>query len=438
MGEFLNVRYLNDAKQTGETDFNPDTDQLTTNAWGSEIKTQRWDFSGKLGYVNPEITYQSAGLQLAYSYHDQSSYFGLRRYAITHNSVYANGLYNSIISDSRHKVKTGISFTHDDYSELVDTTRFERTENSVGAFFEYAYDDLDALSLTAGVRVDQHNLLGFFVTPRLHVRYTPWDRSALRFSVGRGKKSANIFAENMPLFASSRQIEILGNGGSIYGLNPEIAWNYGVSFLQGFDLWHRKADFTLDFYRTDFTNQVVVDWESPTQIRFYNLDGKSYSNSFQAELDYNVMEHWDWRLAYKYYDVQTDYLEGRKERPFTPRHRLFANTSYETHLHDDGKQWKFDATYNWLGAQRYPSTEASPVNFQLPNETPTVGTLNAQVTRVFGPHFEWYVGGENITNVKQPQPIISAENPFGSYFDSTFVYGPIFGSMYYMGLRYQL
>lgn len=140
----------------------------------------------------------------------------------------------------------------------------------------------------------------------------------MRFSVGRGKKSANIFAENMPLFASSRQIEILGNGGSIYGLNPEIAWNYGVSFLQGFDLWHRKADFTLDFYRTDFTNQVVVDWESPTQIRFYNLDGKSYSNSFQAELDYNVMEHWDWRLAYKYYDVQTDYLEGRKERPLRP------------------------------------------------------------------------------------------------------------------------
>ena len=29
-------------------------------------------------------------------------------------------------------------------------------------------------------------------------------------------------------------------------------------------------------------------------------------------------------------------------------------------------------------------------------------------------------------------------DPFGSYFDTTFVYGPIFGSSYYAGLRYKL
>ena len=56
---------------------------------------------------------------------------------------------------------------------------------------------------------------------------------------------------------------------------------------------------------------------------------------------------------------------------------------------------------------------------------------------VFGPHFEWYVGGENITNVKQPQPIISAETRLAPILIVP-LYGPIFGSMYYMGLRYQL
>ena len=173
---FINLRYLNDEKQAGQVDFNPDTDKGTTNAWGSEINTERFDVTTKLGYVNPEVPYQSLGFQTAFSHHKQNSYFGLNLYDIKHNSFYSNLVYNSIISDSRHKVKTGLSFTYDHYDELVNTENFERTENSVGAFFEYAYDNLDKLTMTAGVRVDQHNRLGFFVTPRFHARYTPWEK----------------------------------------------------------------------------------------------------------------------------------------------------------------------------------------------------------------------------------------------------------------------
>ena len=52
---FINLRYLNDAKQSGQVDFDPDTDRLTTNAWGSEIDTERMEGSFKLGYVNPKF-----------------------------------------------------------------------------------------------------------------------------------------------------------------------------------------------------------------------------------------------------------------------------------------------------------------------------------------------------------------------------------------------
>ncbi|MTE26653.1 TonB-dependent receptor [Winogradskyella ouciana] len=435
---FINLRYLNDNTQSGQVDFNPDIDKGTTNFWGSEINTERIDVTTKLGYVNPEIPYQSLGFQTAFSHHKQESYFGFNLYDIKHNSFYSNLVYNSIISDSRHKVKTGLSFTYDHYDEVVNTDMFERTENSVGAFFEYAYDNLDKLTMTAGVRVDQHNRLGFFVTPRLHIRYTPWEKSAFRVSVGRGKRSANIFAENQNMFSSSRQINILNSGGKIYGLDPEIAWNYGFSYLQGFNLFERKADITFDFYRTDFQNQVVVDWENPFEINFYNLKGDSYANSFQLEFNYNVFDNFDLRTAYKYYDVKTDYNSGKLQKPLTPDHRLFANASYETNEKENGSQWKFDATYNWLSEQRYPNTDLSPMEFQLPDETPTVGTLNLQITKVFSPKFEIYVGGENVTNVSQPNPIVSPDNPFDSNFDSNFVYGPIFGSMYYAGLRYRI
>ncbi|MDO5968311.1 TonB-dependent receptor [Flavivirga aquimarina] len=443
---FINLKFLNDEKQTGQLGFNPDTDKLTTNnpvlsgdeVWGSEIDTRRYEISAKLGYVNPEIPYQSLGVQTAFSSHKQDSYFGFNQYDITHNSLYANAIYNSIISDSRHKVKTGVSYTYDHYDEFVNTIDYERTETSVGAFFEYNYDNLEKLNLTAGLRVDYHNLLGTFATPRFHARYTPWEKSALRASFGRGKRSANIFAENQQLFSTSRAINIINTTGNIYGLDPEIAWNYGLSYLQGFNLFGRKADITLDYYKTDFENQVVVDYENPQEVSFYNLEGDSYANSFQVELNYNVFEHFDLRMAYKYYDVKTDYNSGKLSKPLVPTHRLFANTSYETQKQEGGGQWKFDATFNWLGEQRFSSTEANPIAYQLPDKTPTLATLNAQITKVFSPKFEVYLGGENITNVRQSNPILGADDPFGANFDTTFVYGPIFGSMYYAGFRFKI
>ncbi len=435
---FINFKFLNDEKQTGQLNFNPDIDKLTTNLWGGEIDTKRYEISAKLGYVNPEVPYQSLGVQVAFSSHEQDSYFGLNQYDIQHNSLYTNAIYNSIISDSRHKIKTGVSYTYDHYDEFVNTLDYERTENSVGAFFEYNYDNLERLNLTAGIRIDHHNLLGTFVTPRLHLRYTTWEKSAFRASIGRGKRSANIFAENQNIFSTSRAINVVNANGNIYGLDPEIAWNYGVSLLQGFNLFGRKADITLDYYKTDFENQVVVDYENPTEVSFYNLQGESYANSFQTEVNYNAFKGFDLRLAYKFYEVKTQYNSGKLDKPLIPKHRFFANVGYETIKKDNSSQWKFDTTFNWLSRQRFSSTISNPVQYQLPKYTPTLATLNVQLTKVFSPKFEVYLGGENITNVRQPNPILGADDPFGSNFDTTFVYGPIFGSMYYTGLRFKI
>lgn len=435
---FINIRYMDDSKQTGEINFNPNIDQGTTNAWGSEIETKRFDASAKLGYVFPELPFQSFGFQLAYSNHEQDSYFGLRDYNIEHQSVYSNLLFNSIIGDTRNKFTTGINFTHDNYTELVDVTNFMRIENSFGGFFEYAYDNLDDFSFTAGLRVDTHNLLGTFVTPRLHVRYVPWGKGVFRASIGQGRKSANVFAENQQLFASSRQINIQSAGGKIYGLDPEVAWNYGVSYLQGFNLFGNKGDITFDFYRTSFQNQVVVDWENPQEISFYNLDGESYANSFQVEVNYELVSNLNFRTAYKNYNIKTDYTTGKFSKPLTPNHRFFTNISYETIKKENDAQWKFDVTYNFIGEQRLPSTSANPIQYQLEEYSNGYSLLNAQFTKVFSKKFEIYVGGENLTNLKQKTPILASDNPFGNNFDSTIIYAPIFGRMFYSGLRFKI
>ena len=443
---FVNLNYMKDERQAGQINYNPLTDKGTTNAWGSEVNSERFTLSNKTGYVFPDTPYKSIGLQNSFQSHRQDSYFGLNSYDIHQKSWYGNLIYNSIIGNTQHKFATGLSGTYDDYNEQLTTSAlagdFSRIDRSVGAFFEYTYDNSSNFSFVAGIRADSHNNLGNFITPRFHLRYNPWKEATFRLSAGRGKRAANVIAENQQLLASSRQLHIIGgDGGKLYGLNPEIAWNYGASFLQAFKIWGKNAELSVDFYRTHFDNQVVVDLDhSPQQALFYNLDGKSFANSLQAEVSISPAKGLDFKAAYKYYDVQTQFTKGQLEKTLTPKHRWFANIAYETaDTHENNhSQWKFDVTFNWLGEQRLPTTATNPLPYRLSDYAPSFATLNAQITRVFSKTFEVYVGGENITNYKQANGILAADAPFGAYFDSTMQYAPAFGQMYYAGMRFKL
>ncbi len=431
---FFNFRYMKDEKQTGEMHFDPLKDKLTANAWGSEINTERFDFSSKIGYVWVDMPYQSIGFQNAFTSHDQDSYFGIRTYDIRQKSFYSNLIFNSIINNTMNKFSTGLNFTSDVYQEYVDVTNVGRKDNSLGAFFEYTYDNADNFSFILGGRVDYHNRLGVFATPRLHARYNPWKDGVLRFSAGRGKRSANIFAENQQFFGSSREFTILNNTGKIYGLDPEIAWNYGIGFLQKFDLFGMKSDASLDFYRTDFQNQVVVDvFQSNTEVSFYNLNGKSFANSLQVEFNTEIIKHLNFRSAYKYYDIMTTYNSGDFQRPLQAKHRFFTNLEFETHIKEKGQQWRFDYTLNWIGKQQLPNTAGEFSQF-----SPSFVVMNSQITRTFSSVFEMYVGAENLGNYKQDKAIVGAGNPFGTNFDTSVVYAPIFGKMFYAGLRFKV
>lgn len=443
---FVNLNYMKDERQAGQIGYNPLTDKGTTNAWGSEVNSERFTLSNKTGYVFPDTPYKSIGLQNSFQSHRQDSYFGLNSYDIHQKSWYGNLIYNSIIGNTQHKFATGLSGTYDDYNEQLTTSTlagdFSRIDRSVGAFFEYTYDNSSNFSFVAGIRADSHNNLGNFITPRFHLRYNPWKEATFRLSAGRGKRAANVIAENQQLLASSRQLHIIGgDGGKLYGLNPEIAWNYGASFLQAFKIWGKNAELSVDLYRTHFDNQVVIDLDhSPQQALFYNLDGKSFANSLQAEVSITPVKGLDFKAAYKYYDVQTQFTKGQLEKTLTPKHRWFANIAYETpDTHENNhSQWKFDVTFNWLGEQRLPTTATNPLAYRLSDYAPSFATLNAQITRVFSKKFEVYVGGENITNYKQANGILAADAPFGAYFDSTMQYAPAFGQMYYAGMRFKL
>ena len=431
---FLSLRFLNDRKISGETNFSRRSNNINLSSWGSEIFTQRADASLKIGYVFPLITYQSIGFQTAYSKHNQESFFGVRNYNISHESFYSNLIFNSIISNTKHKFKTGLNFSRDIYFENIDADFYNRTDDVYGLFFEYTFDNLENLNLVAGLRLDNHNNIGTFLSPRLHLRYQELEKpTVFRISVGQGRKVGNIFAENQNIFASNRTIQIFPSNGSIYGLEPEIAWNYGISVSRNFTFLNRNADIILDFYNTTFLNQVVADFEKLNYIQFYNLSGKSFSKSFQIELNYKASKNISTRIAYKNENVRTSYKDGFKRKPLRPYSRFFFNIEYNT-VNTIGKGWRNDFTYNIVGKQRVPANLLDLNGFVASSYS----IINFQTTKVFSSKFELYLGGENLFNVRQKNPIVAADNPFGRNFDASLVYAPVFGRFLYSGLRFNL
>lgn len=428
-------KVLNDKRTGGQVDYSAATDKFTDKHYGLGINTERYEVFGKIGYVFPEKIYKSIGLQVSAISHDQDSYFGLTRYDARQKNFYSNLIYQSIINNTAHKFRTGLSFLYDNYDELYKTDRYQRTEIVPGAFFEYTYSYLEKLSVVAGIRGDHNNLFGFFVTPRLHIRYEPVTGTTIRLSAGRGQRTANIFAENTSVLVSSRQVNILsGQMGKAYGLEPEVAWNSGISVDQKFKLFQRDGLLSLDFFRTDFTNQVVTDLEDPRQVKFYNLQGKSYSNSFQAEVNVEPVRKLDVRVAYRYFDVKTTYSGQLLRRPFIAGSRAFANLAYSPGT------WKFDYTFNYNGKKRIPGTAGNPIEFQRETSSPDYVLMNAQVSKTVGKKrpMDVYIGAENLTNFFQRDVIVAADQPFSQYFDASMAWGPVIGRMFYAGWRLKI
>lgn len=423
----------------GQLDYNRDVPQIPGNPWGYQSDINRIEGWAKIGRVFPRNPGTSMGLQLSGLHHDQQSQYGARRYDGKQSSFYANFILQTIIGTTDHVLKTGASMQYDKFNEALAGTPYARTESVPGAFAEYSYNGSEKWNVVAGLRADYHNLFGAFLTPRLHVRYTPWEKSSLRASVGRAQRTANIFAENVGFLASNRAFVISNpEAGMAYGLKPEIAWNAGLNFTQKFRLNYRDGAFSTDYYYTDFQNQIVVDAENPTSVRFYNLDGRSFGHSIQAQLDYELMRHLDLRLAYRWYDVRTTYDGVLKERPLVAAHRAFANVGYETR-----NAWKFDYTVQWIGPKRIPATFAhghGQHGTTVPESySPSFVQMAAQVSKAWkNGDVEVYLGGENLTNYMQHPMILGADAPFAPGFDGSLIWGPAMGANAYVGLRWKI
>ena len=419
------IKALLEIRRGGQTNFNYKTDFGKNTIYGIGINTNVIEYFSKTGFLFPSNPYKSIGIQTSGKWQQQNMYFGIRKYDGEQKNIYLNAIFANIINNTNHKYKLGASYILDDYKEKYNDSVLNRIESVPGVFAEYTYSNTNNFSLVAGGRADYHNLIGLQLTPRLHMRYNATKSTTLRLSGGRGFRTANIFIENQSVLASSRVVVIKEK------LNPEVAWNYGISINQKFKLLSNESFINIDFFRTDFQNQVIVDFDQHVnKIIFYNLKGKSYSNSLQIDFAFTPIKMLDIKLAYKWYEIKTTYNDMLLDKPYVPKNRIMLNAAYSTYM----DIWKFDFTANWLGVSRIPNTLLNPIEYQLNAYSEKYFLMNTQITKKFR-KFELYLGCENILNFTQKNPIIAPDKPFGNNFDASMIYAPIEGRIIYTGFR---
>ena len=424
----LGVRFLADKREGGQlhSTVNP---APHPHPYLTSIDSRRLEVYGKLGFVYPGTPFKSIGNIIQGTVHTMNSKFGLKSYDAIQKTFYIQSIYQNILWKSEHQYKTGIVFRYDGLEQKYNFLEIPIAEEAVpGVFFEYTYNHIDKTSVVLGLREDYHSDYGWVFTPRFHGKHNFTDNFLMRASAGSSFRVPYLYADNISSFASSKELFVTEE------IKPEKAWNYGINLTWKFELGHHEGSFSTDFYRTDFSNQLVMDaFSDSTRILFYNLKGDSYSNSFQAMFNYELVENLGIRIAYKFDDVKSTYQGKLEQKPLVSREKVLANISFAT----NNEHWKFDYTVVWDGPKKLETTYTDPDAGALPSYSPDFVVMHFQVTKVFR-RFELYAGAENFLDYRQEHPIINAENPFSNTFDATNIYAPIDGRRIYAGLRYSI
>ncbi len=421
-------RILSDNINGGEKNFDIDKHKLSNELYGNQIKTSRYEAFAKMGFPLDEKSLHTVGFLSHASWQSQDAFFGERKYDNEQKNLFLKAAFRSIINNTKHKLNYGLSFNYDDYYEKLDSATFTREEIVPGIFTEYNFNNLKNLNILLGIRYDNNSHFGSLITPRLHVKYDISKNTTMRASAGKGYRSANIFTDNISLLNSNRRLVFNDD------FKIEEAWNYGININKEIKISKISTmNFGVDFYRTDFQNQIVIDKDkNEEEINFYNLKGESYSNSLQIQVSYK-RKRLELMAAYKKEDVNTTTNKMLKNKALIKRDKALLTASYAT-FYD---KWQFDFTAQINGESRLPNYIDDDDKLIKGEFSPIFPLFFLQVTKRFK-NLDIYAGVENIADYTQEQVIISAESPFDDKFDSSIVYAPILGRKFYLGIRLTL
>lgn len=416
-GQYM-VKVLSENRMAGQISDIIATPNDSLPPYKININTKRVEAFAKTGYIINSKS--SIGTQFSGVYHQQLSNYGAQLFNTKQGSFTGNFLYQTNIKNDNHTLVTGANFVYDNLTESLDSLTIKHQDFVPGVFAEYTFKWNNKITIVAGLRGDYHTRAGFQINPRVHAKFSLTPNTILRIAAGSGFRAPNVLSENQSLLASSRRF--------VFNAQPNIesGWNYGISLTQKFFLFNREGNFSVDFFRTDFTKQAILDIDNADNlVHVDKLKGKSFSNSLLIELNVEILKGLDLKTAYRLEDVRATYHGVLMQKPLQALNKGLVALSYKT----PNNQWQFDVNMSINGKRRLPNSFSGDNGKRY---SPRYVLLNAQILKYFK-HAEIFIGAENMTNYQQKNPILGT--PYSTYFDTYQVYAPIMGATVYGGFR---
>jgi len=435
------VRFLNDERRGGQTVSSSE------NPWQSKILNRNFNAYCKVGVPLNEDNSENVAFIGDFNDYSMGSTFGLSSYDGTQLSGIFNALYQNQVLEQHH-FTAGFNFVWDSYKEQIirkvpmqalSTPFLYQNLFNLGVFGEYTFHAGEKFTSIAGARGDWYRIGGVRISPRLTLKYTPFDQLVLRLNAGRGLRNSCPLTDNIGVFSTGKSFysnnkPVQGSESAIFGLHPlEDAWVIGGNATVYFPLGaSQNAYIGFDYFRTQFVNQMIVDYEHYDNIiDFYMLDGQSYTDTYQLDFSVEPIKRFTVTLTGRYTNARVTLADrGLVEKPMSSRYKAVLNLQYATNLN----KWIFDFTASLNGPCRLYSFMKS----DYPTlQSPVYPLLYAQIThRMKG--WDIYLGGENLTNFTQKNPILNANSPYSAKFDASCIWGPLMGIKAYVGIRVSL
>ena len=459
-GQIL-VRGLYDHRIGGQT---KEAVTVAPTPYHIDLNTWRVDGFMKNGYVFDQETGMSIGIIASASYHNQQNTYGSRQWNAAQTNAYLNAIFQTSFDDSAtdlwddhsHNLSAGLSVNYDGYQEELSLVspidNLNRWEMTPGVFAEYTYTYKDKITLLVGIREDYSTRYGFFTTPRMNLRYAPFEWWTLRGSVGLGYRSPNAIADNAAYLSSNRIYHF-----DEVNLAQERSMNTGLSTVFYIPMGNKELQLSGEYYYTRFLDGVIADMDRDLHgVTLYNMhdvaDAQYFSHNWQVEANMEILRGWTMTAAFRYTDVkQTSFNTATNEyqlrdKPLQNKFKGIISTSYQTPL----KTWQFDLTAQFNGEGRMPDGFVIPEGskqYRMHNGYiyhKWYPQLLGQVTKFFRT-WSIYLGAENMTNFTQDNPIVGSKigdtqfvNTQSVNYDASMIWAPIHGWKLYLGFRWAL
>ena len=424
------VNAVSDTRNGGQVGYDKDN-YAFGQPWGSDIGNRVFGAYLKIGVPLREDQSSSVALVTDYTWQEMDAAFGSATYLARQKSAFVNLLYRNQINE-HHDFTVGVSGVFDSYDEKLQrhvaagTNAYDALTglSDMAVYGEYTFHAHQLFTAITGVSANYYGKADkLYISPRVTIKFQPWEQLVFRFNGGRGLRTAMPLTDNIGVFSTGKRWD------GIYDEHLlEDAWTYGgnATFYLPVGADPENAYLSFDFFRTRFEQQLIVDYEqSVSTIAFYASNGDpSYTNTFQADFAVEPIERFTVNITARYTNAKVVLANiGLVERAMTPSFKGVLNLQYKTNL----SKWIFDFTAALNGGSRaygFMNMEGG--------RTPVYPMLYAQITRRFK-SVDIYVGGENLTGFTQKKVILGT--PETPSFDASAVWGPLMGMRINAGLR---